>query len=90
MARERQLPPWREDPQTVVGLLVGRPADERRLREVCPSRDRVHFLARQSVTVKNDRIALERHGSKDFYLLEGGGFHAWFLLICSLATWKVS
>ena len=63
MAREPQFPSGREDPQTVVSSLVGRRADERRLREVGPGRDQLHLLARQSVTVENDRDRVAFEGT---------------------------
>jgi len=56
----------------VVGSLIGRRADERRLGEIGPGHDRLHLLSRQSVTIENnrDRVAFEGKGGEHVYLLE--------------------
>src|SRR5207249_112933 len=82
MAGERQLSPRRENAQAVVGPLVRRRADERRLGQVRPRRDRLHLLARHGVAIEHDcdRVALEWHGGEHVHLLEGKGLHPELLL----------
>src|SRR5439155_6159244 len=77
MAGEWQFLPGREDPQAVVGPLVRRRADERRLGQVRPGRDRLHLLARHDVAVEHhgDRVALEWHLGEYVDLLERERLH---------------
>src|SRR2546425_525611 len=77
MAGEWQFLPGREDPQAVVGPLGRRRADERRLGQVRPGRDRLHLLARHSVAVEHHRdwVALERHLGEYVDLLDREPLH---------------
>src|SRR6266850_8359726 len=82
MTGEGELPLGRENSQTVVGPLVRRRADECRLGQVGPGRDRLHLRARQRVAIEHDRdgVALEWHGREDIHLLEGERVHLKLLL----------
>jgi hypothetical protein len=77
MTGERYLSFGREYTQAVVGSLVGWRADERRLRQVGPGRNRLHPVARHRVAVEHDRdrVALERHGGEHVDLPEGELLH---------------
>ena len=84
MTGEGELPLGREDSQAVVGPLVRRRADERRLGQVGPGGDRLHIGARHRVAIEYDRdgVALERHGGEHIHLLEGEHVHLELLFAC--------